>query len=808
MQAMRPWMLGALLAAPLLGHAQDYFQQQVDYRITVRLNDTTHELFAQEEFDYTNNSPRTLDTLWIHLWPNAYRDHNTALCRQKDAHNDFSLHFAKPEQRGHIDSLDFRSLGQKLAWGLVRNNPDIAWLALSAPIASGEKVTITTPFHVKIPGAKFSRLGHTGQAYYITQWYPKPAVYDKAGWHAMPFLDQGEFYSEFGSFDVSITLPANYVVGATGMLVDNPSEHAWMDSLATVPNTAITKSGRSDAFPPSSSNTKTLRYRQDHVHDFAWFADKRYQVRKGEVTLPRSGRAVTTWTLFTPGNAAMWADAINYVNESVRHYSQWIGDYRYPSCTSVDGTIAAGGGMEYPMITIIGNASSKYELDDVIAHEVGHNWFYGMLASNERDHPWMDEGMNSFYEQRYLDERYPNVRSSGSVEGVSLGLFMGKKGTGYRQNELMYRLNARRNWDSPTGSTSTAFTELDYGVNVYAKTALIFDQLYHDLGPARFDSCTQAYFNDWAWKHPQPADVQASYEKASGKNLDWCFGELIGTADKPNVKARKLRNDKLTYHSTAVDGFPFPVTAWNGPDSLGTTWIDGQSGRNMVALPWSNADRVRIDAGSSTLDIDRRDNEVRSFGLLKRTRLPSVKFFGRLEREDRRSIFWLPAIAYNAHDGFMAGLALYNTLYPSQRFEWAAAPLYGFASGRLAGGARLMWNEDRLRSDILRNVHIGVSGFAASLYNVSDVEQWYQRVVPSIQFDPRLKPTGPTAYLRYRSVILWDHAEGTYYAPSKELAINSTSRSVYHEVSANLSQQNGFNPFDITVTSLNSDVFS
>ena len=119
-----------------------------------------------------------------------------------------------------------------------------------------------------------------------------------------------------------------------------------------------------------------------------------------------------------------------------------------------------------------------------------------------------------------------------------------------------------------------------------------------------------------------------------------------------------------------------------------------------------------------------------------------------------------------------------------------------------------MWNEDRLRSDILRNVHVGVSGFAASLYNVSDVEQWYQRVVPSIQFDPRLKPTGPAAYLRYRSVILWDHAEGTYYAPSKELAINSTSRSVYHEVSANLSQQTGFNPFDITVTSLNSDVFS
>ena len=802
MQAVRPWMLGALLAAPLFAHAQDYFQQQVDYRITVRLNDSAHELFANEEFDYTNNSPQALDTLWIHLWPNAYRDRNTALCRQKDPHNDFSLHFAKPEDRGFIDSLDFRSEGQKLAWGLAPDNPDIAWLVLSAPIVTGEKVRITTPFHVKVPDAKFSRLGHTGQAYYITQWYPKPAVYDKTGWHAMPFLDQGEFYSEFGSFDVSITLPANYVMGATGMLVDNPGEEAWMDSLAAVLNAE-----RSNAFPPSSSNTKTLRFRQDHVHDFAWFADKRYQVRKGEVTLPRSGRTVTTWTLFTPRNAEVWSDAITYVNESVRLYSQWIGDYRYPSCTAVDGTIAAGGGMEYPMITIIGNASSTYELDDVIAHEVGHNWFYGMLASNERDHPWMDEGMNSFFEQRYLGERYPN-RKSTDVQGIPLGILTGGKSIPYRQNELLYRLNARRNWDSPTGSKSTAFTEIGYGVTVYAKTALIFDQLYHDLGADRFDSCTQAYFNEWAWKHPQPADVQASYEKASGKNLNWCFGELIGTAILPNGKARKLKGDQLTYRSTAVSGFPFPVTAWNGTDSLGTTWIDSEHGKNTVSLPWSNAVRVRIDVDARTMDIDRRDDEVRSFGLLKRTRLPSVKFFGRLEREDRRSIFWFPVIGYNTHDGFMAGLALYNTLYPSQRFEWAAAPLYGFSSGRLAGGARIMWNEDRLRSGVLRNVHIGISGFAASLYNVSDVEQWYQRVVPSIQFDPRLKPTGPEAYLRYRSVILWNHAEGTYRTPTNDLPINSTSRSVYHELSANFSRKSGFNPFDITVTSLNSEVFS
>lgn len=784
--------------------AQPYFQQEVDYVIEVRLDDRSHTLRAFETITYHNNSLSTLDTLWIHLWPNAYRDRNTALCRQKDSQNDFGLHFAKEDERGWIDSLDFRSEGSKLTWALDAKNPDIAWIKLNEPLATGGSARITTPFRVKIPDAKFSRLGHTGQAYYITQWYPKPAVFDNSGWHAMPYLNQGEFYSEFGSFDVSITLPANYVLGATGELIDNPTEEAWMDSLSR----AELHKQRSNAFPPSAANTKTLRFKQDKVHDFAWFADKRFLVRTGEVALPRSGRTVKTQVLFTPQNAALWKEAITYVNESVRLYSQWVGDYRYSTCTAVDGTIAAGGGMEYPMITIIGNVGSPLELDQVIAHEVGHNWFYGMLASNERAHPWMDEGMNSFFEQRYMDTRYPG-RLALDIQGLPIKLFPSGQGPGFRmQNELMYRYNARRNWDAPDSSTSTAFAELDYGTTIYAKTALIFDQLRGSLGDALFDSCTQAYFNEWAGKHPQPADVRASYERTVGKDLGWCFGELIGTADKPDVKARKLKNGQLTYRSTAVEGFPFPVTAWNGTDSLGTTWLEGRQGRYTVPLPWTNATRIRIDDGARTLDIDRRNNEVRSFGLLKRSRLPQIKFLAGLEREDRKSIYWSPAIAYNTHDGFMAGLALHNTTFPSQRFEWAAAPLYGFQSGRLAGGARLMWNDDRLRSDHLRNVHLGVSGFAASLYNAGDVEQWYQRLVPSIQFDPRLKPTGPEAYLRYRSIILWNHEEGTYRTGHAEVPINGTSQEAYHEVSANLTERNGFNPYDITLTSLSSDVFS
>ena len=433
------------------------------------------------------------DTLWIHLWPNAYRDRETALCEQLDRMGELDLHFATEEQRGYIDSLAF-TIGQATTpatWGYHPEHADIAWIKLATPLTSGSSISISTPFRVKIPDGKFSRLGHTGQAYYITQWYPKPAVYDASGWHAMPYLTEGEFYSEYGSFDVSITIPENYVVGATGML-QQQSERSRMDSLSTVP-----ADGKGpNTFPPSATGLKTISFVQDKIHDFAWFADKRFIVRKGQVTLPQSGRTVTTWALATPKNAGQWSQGVRFVDQAVLHYSKWVGDYPYDACTAIDGTISAGGGMEYPMITIIGNMGSPESLDNVIAHEVGHNWFYGILGSNERDHAWMDEGMNSFVELTYMRTHYPGM-------GFSIDIPFLKKATagitdGHRaQSELGYRLNARRNLDQPLSLTSNDFTTINYGTGVYMRTALIMDHLLAYLGEVTMNKCLHAYFEEW-----------------------------------------------------------------------------------------------------------------------------------------------------------------------------------------------------------------------------------------------------------------------------------------------------------------------
>src|ERR1035437_278252 len=506
----------------LISDAQNtkaYFQQEVKYKINVKLDDVKHEFTADESMEYINNSPDELSFIWFHLWPNGYKNNTTPLAKQLIADGNKKFYFADDSVRGYIDGLDFKVNGQSVKTE-AGTSIDIVKLILNQPLKPGEKISITTPFHVKIPIGVFSRMGHIGQQYQITQWYPKPAVYDKYGWHPIPYLNQGEFYSEFGNFDVFITIPKNYVVGATGDLVDGEAETEWLNKKVEEAK-AMSTFPKDASFPPSSSETKTLHYHQEKVHDFGWFADKRYYVTKAEVVLPNSKRKVTTWAMFTGPEGRVWKNAAQYVADAVYYYSKWNGDYAYNHATAEDGALSAGGGMEYPNIIVIGKTNDTLTLDRVIAHEVGHNWFYGMLGSNERDHAWMDEGINSFNENRYMDTKYPpdkkGVISNVMVQGINVGKLIGINDLSEKTLfDLGYRFNAVQKLDQPVDITSSEYTTINYGTIVYGKTAVILAYLQAYLGEEMYDKCAQAYFNQWEFKDPYPPDIKKVDAEVSG----------------------------------------------------------------------------------------------------------------------------------------------------------------------------------------------------------------------------------------------------------------------------------------------------
>jgi len=398
---------------PSIANAQsNYWQQQVNYTIDVTLNDVDNTLDGYVKMDYFNNSPDTLHFIWFHVWPNAYKNDKTAFSEQLLINNRTDFYFSNREQRGYINRLDFKVNGTTAE---ITDHPqyiDIIKLLLPAPVPPGGQAFINTPFHVQLP-ENFSRGGHTGQSYQLTQWFPKPAVYDSKGWHPIPYLDQGEFYSEFGNYDVRITVPENYVVAATGDLQDE-NEKEWLKKRSSfnwepIVTKKIVKKGSYkhvnktvQLYPVSATKTKTLQYLQNNVHDFAWFADKRFVVNQDTLQLP-SGKSVTAYSYYLPGRESAWKNSVQYLKSAVRFRSALIGEYPFNTISAVEAKMGFNGGMEYPTITSISTGSSPAELESVIEHEAGHNWLQGILATNERQYPWMDEGMNTYYDNRYQE---------------------------------------------------------------------------------------------------------------------------------------------------------------------------------------------------------------------------------------------------------------------------------------------------------------------------------------------------------------------------------------------------------------------
>lgn len=503
-----------------------YTQQQVNFTIDVSLDDKEHALSGFEKIEYINNSPDTLTFIWFHLWPNAYKNDKTAFSDQLLENGNTKFYFSSKEQRGYINKLDFKV---NTVTAKSEDHPkyiDIIKLILPSPLAPGDKALITTPFYVKLP-YNFSRGGHDKQSYQATQWFPKPAVYDHKGWHPMPYLDQGEFYSEFGNFDVRITVPENYIVAATGEL-QNEEELKKLKQKAEsyerdLKNFTDTKKSLSkkvspaDSTPVSSKATKTLQYKQSNVHDFAWFADKRFIVNHDILKLS-SGRIIDVFTYYLPSQSSVWAESILYSKKSVQHYSKLVGEYPYNIVSVVQGPQSFGGGMEYPSITVIAPTQDRKELEYTIAHEIGHNWFYGILASNERKHPWMDEGINTFYEKRY-------ITGTSDHYNVNAGL-------------KTFEMRAADKTDQPINLSSEQFTADNYDLSVYEKTAAWMALLEKELGTEVFNKAMQDYYTQWQFKHPYPEDFQRAVELSTGKNFDSLFGLL----DKPGLLPNQLKS--------------------------------------------------------------------------------------------------------------------------------------------------------------------------------------------------------------------------------------------------------------------------
>ena len=774
---------------------KEYFQQEVNVKMEVTLDDNSHTLIGTIEMEYINHSPDELNEIYMHLWANAYKNRESAFNKQKLRNGSTRFYFAKDSDLGNFSLLNFNVDGASVEWDYDPKHPDIALLKLDKPLKPEGRIVISTPFQLKIP-ASFSRLGHVGQSYQMTQWYPKPAVYDKDGWHPMPYLDMGEFYYEFGNYDVKITLPSNYVVGSTGVL-QNESEKSFLQEKINWTNEKLAQIDslpKVSTFPESSPEMKTLHYTAEQVHDFAWFADKRFYVQKSEVKLA-SGRIVDTWVMFTNDEAEMWKDAINYVDRSVKFYSEHVGEYPYPQASAVQSALSAGGGMEYPMITVIGLMGDPQSLDGVITHEVGHNWFYGILAFNERDHVWMDEGLNSYYDHRYTEIYYkePNL--------FLLPKFM-MKSTDLNELELGYLFQARRNLDQAPQTASNDFKPINYWLGGYEKPAQFFRMTEKYLGTDEFDRIMKDFYQKWKFKHPQPEDFRNHFEKETNKNLDWLFDGMINSNGKIDYAVKKIKtgNDyQLTIKNKGDISSPFSASGVKDEKIVHTQWYEGFEGSKEVTFQKGDYDQIVIDEERYTLDIDRRNNNIKTSGILKTIEPLNFKFFTGLENSKKTNIYWLPLISWNNYDKTMLGLALYNTTLPANQFEFSVAPMYSVVTKDLTGLANFKYNiypdKDKLSKV---SFDLGLKRYNFKYVSKDKYYLKYHRISPGVNFEFGGKDASPIRQsIGVRAVFLSEEEDqrdstGVYLG-------NEYEHAQFYQLSYTFKNRKAPNPFGLGI---------
>jgi hypothetical protein len=543
------------------GHA--YWQNSADYTIDVNLNETTKEISGSETITYTNNSPDALDFLWMQLDQNLFKkdSRGNAIIPLKGSRNGakgqdidggYGINTIKLIYKKGRRSTEINTTYSIVDTRMKVNLP-------KALEANGGIVGIKIDFSFTSPDYGSDRMGvletKNGRIFTLAQWYPRMSVYDDvSGWNTLPYLGAGEFYLEYGTFDVNITAPANHIVVCSGALL-NPSEvytAEQQNRLKKAETSDATVMIRSEAevTQPSSrpTNTPTLtwKFRIENSRDVAWASSAAFILDAARINLPSGKKsiAMSAYPVESVGQDG-WTRSTEYTKASIEHYSdKWL-EYPYPAAINVAGN---EGGMEYPGIVFCSYESKTERLWGVTDHEFGHIWFPMIVGSNERLHAWMDEGFNTFI-------------NSLSTDAFNDGEYKERKSNMHRMSGMFVNDRLEPIYTSPDN-----LKESNLGVLAYYKPSmglvLLREQI---LGPERFDEAFTAYINRWAYKHPTPDDFFRTMENVAGEDLRWFWrGWFVNSwkLDQAVTEVKYVKNDPTQGAIITIENLekmPMPV---------------------------------------------------------------------------------------------------------------------------------------------------------------------------------------------------------------------------------------------------------
>ena len=587
-----------------------YFQQRADYDIRASLDTGTKTLRGEYTLRYTNNSPDTLTFIWMQVEQNAFTDSSlNSLVFPPE-----SRFGARGFQGGDVierfnEVLPGRG-GRGAETPLKRRVEGTEMkVDLAEPLAPGKTATFDVAWHFLIPEHGADRMGREGSLFELAQWYPRLAVYDDVrGWNTEPYLGQGEFYLEYGDFTYQVTVPAGYIVAGTGTL-DNPRDVLTAAEIARLAQASKSDAPvhivtlqeiQSGAARPRKTGTLTWKFHANNVRDVAWATSPEY------LWDASSWKGILAQAYYRPSAIDPWSDAADQARMSIMEYSERWFPYPYPQITAVEGPVS---GMEYPMLAMEAKSQDKYDLYNVVTHEIGHNWFPMIVGSNERTHFWQDEGFNTFINTFSEARRYPER-----------GNQMDRAAEQRREIEQVQNANV----DMPIDVPADRIDPRLLGAVEYDKPSVGLQLLREEiLGPQVFDDAFRTYIRRWAFKHPTPADFYRTMNDVSGKQLDWFWREwfveavkfdqaidtvatrqdgdtlLVGVAygnRQPGIEPLRVR---FTFSDGSTQDFDYPADVWS---------TNTRRYIREYAFAGKRLTKIELDPDQRLMDDDRSNN--------------------------------------------------------------------------------------------------------------------------------------------------------------------------------------------------------
>jgi hypothetical protein len=583
------------------------WQQRVDYRIDAEIDPATARVQGVETIVYRNNSPAALPFLVFNLYQNAFSQ-GVQRVRRVPLTGGITL------ERVLVEGVAARA-GEGPAPSYQIDGTLMA-LQLPRPVPPGGRIAIEIAWRFTVPPVGAPRTAHDRkEAFVVAQWYPQVAAYDDVkGWHTLPYWTNGEFYLEYGDFEVSLTAPEGWLVGATGML-ENPDEVLTDAALARLNQAAsqeeVVHVITADDHEANNVTLRqpggqlTWRFRARNVRDFAFAMSNRYLWDAAAAVLPDAmgdGRpdTVMVHALYRP-RATGWRDAARFVRHAINFNAQRWHPYPYPHITAAEGPI---GGMEYPMLVFIGAPADPQALYEVLAHEVTHQWWPMLVGSNETEYAWQDEGLATYVENLAVKDRFPQ----SDPFDLSLRTYLSIAGSDQERPSMreadLYGIGNQ------------------YSIATYTKPGTLFRSLGVIVGERTLHAALRVYVDRWKFRHPTPWDFFNTVEDVTGRDLDWFWvpwfyetavlDQAIATVDiRPwagGERVMVLVEDQ--------GGAPMPVplvfTTATGEtrriDLPVEPWLEGKV-RQLVTVDLSGrVQRIEIDPDRRLPDIDRADN--------------------------------------------------------------------------------------------------------------------------------------------------------------------------------------------------------